>query len=141
FLFGFSAPFAETAVLASYNLRDAWAIMAGFTRGWDQAFDDNNDAIDFLGGVKWAQSRDTTIILNLSAGPQRAGNNSDWRWVFDLVASHTVSDQLALAVNADVGWEDNAGIGGETGKWWGIAGYAGYKLTPELGLNGRIEWF
>jgi len=141
FMFGFAIPFTQTGVLASYNLSDDWSITAGFTRGWDQAFDDNNDAIDFLGEVKWAQSKDTTIILNLSAGPQRTNDNSDWRWLLDLVASHTVSDQLAIAVNADFGWEQNAAIGGGTGKWWGIAGYAGYKISPELGLNGRIEWF
>jgi len=151
FLFEFSAPFTQTGILASYNLSDDWAIMAGITRGWDQAFEDNNSAIDFLGAVKWAQSKDTTFILNVSAGPQRLDNNDDWRVVLDLVASHTVSDQLAIAVNADFGWEDNAsappsfpppaGFRPDTAIWYGIAGYAGYKISPELGLNGRIEWF
>jgi len=141
FLFGFAIPLTQTGVLASYNLSDDWAIMAGFTRGWDQAFEDNNSAIDFLGAIKWAQSKDTTIILNVSAGPQRANNNDDWRVVLDLVASHTVSDQLAIAVNGDFGWEDNAGVSGDTALFYGIAGYAGYKISPEIGLNGRIEWF
>ena len=141
FLFGFSAPFTQTGILASYNLTDQWSITAGITRGWDQAFDDNNDAIDFLGQVKWAQSKDTTILLNVSIGPQRTNNTSDYRYVLDLVASHTVSDQLALAVNADFGWEQNAAIDGEDAKWWGIAGYAGYKINDNFGLNGRAEWF
>src|SRR5213078_5190987 len=30
---------------------------------------------------------------------------------------------------------------GDSAMWWGIAGYAGYKISPELGLNGRLEWF
>jgi len=151
FLFAFSQPLTHTGILASYNLTDEWAVMAGVTRGWDQAFEDNNSAVDFLGAIKWAQSKDTTIILNVSAGPQRADNNDDWRILLDLVASHTVSDQLAIAVNADFGWEDNAAIRNnasgfpvridDTAIWWGIAGYAGYKISPELGLNGRIEWF
>src|SRR5213079_2004833 len=151
FLFGFSQPLTQTGVLFTYNLTDEWAVTAGFTRGWDQAFEDNNSAIDFLGEVKWAASKDTTVILNLSAGPERAGNNDNWRYLVDLVASHTVSDQLAIAVNADFGWEDNAKVGhnsagfpiltGDSAMWWGIAGYAGYKISPELGLNGRLEWF
>jgi len=147
FLFTFSAPFTQTGILASYNLTDQWSVTAGITRGWDQAFEDNNDAIDFLGQVKWAASKDTTVILNLSVGPQRTNNNDDYRVVVDLVASHTVSDQLAIAVNADFGWEDNASVNssgfltGDTAYWWGIAGYAGYKINDNFALNGRIEWF
>jgi len=141
FLFGFSAPFTHTGILASYSLSDQWSIMAGITRGWDQAFEDNNSAIDFLGGVKWAASKDTTVILNVSAGPQRANNNDDWRFLLDLIVSHTVGDQLAIAANADFGWEDGADSSGDTAMWWGIAGYLGYKISPELGLNGRLEWF
>jgi len=110
FLFGFSQPLTHTGILGSYNLSDDWAIMLGVTRGWDQAFEDNNDALEILGAVKWAQSKDTTFILNVSAGPERAGNNDDWRFLLDLIASHTVSDQLAIAVNADLGWEDGAGV-------------------------------
>src|SRR5436190_3887565 len=105
FLFAFSAPFTQTGIIGSYNLTDQWSITAGVTRGWDQAFEDNNSAIDFLGQVKWAASKDTTVLLNVSIGPQRTNNNEDYRYVLDLVASHTVSDQLAIAVNADLGWE------------------------------------
>ncbi len=141
FLFAFSAPFTQTGILASYNLTDQWSVSAGITRGWDQAFNDNNDAIDFLGQVKWAMDKDTTLLLNVSIGPQRTDNTSDYRYVLDFVGSHTMSDQLAIAVNADFGWEDGASASGDTAYWWGIAGYAGYKLTDEFALNGRVEWF
>jgi len=141
FLFTFSAPFTQTGIIASYNLTDQWSVTGGITRGWDQAFEDNNSAIDFLGQVKWAASKDTTILLNVSVGPQRTNNNDDYRYVLDLVASHTISDQLAIAVNADFGWEDNAAVDGDTAYWWGIAGYAGYKINDNFALNGRVEWF
>jgi len=141
FLFAFSAPFTQTGILASYSLTDQWSITGGVTRGWDQAFEDNNDAIDFLGQVKWAASKDTTLILNVSIGPQRTDNNDDYRYVFDLIGTHAVSDQLTLAVNADVGWEDDAATDGGTGTWYGVAGYVGYKLTDMFTLNGRAEWF
>jgi hypothetical protein len=141
FLFTFGQPLTHTGILGSYNLSDDWAIMFGITRGWDQAWEDNNDAIDFLGGVKWAQSKDTTLILNLSAGPQQADDDDAWRYLFDLVVSHTVGDQLAIAVNADIGFEEDAALDGDDATWYGIAGYAGYKLTDELGLNARAEWF
>lgn len=141
YLFAFSAPFTQTGILASYNLTDQWSITGGITRGWDQAFEDNNSAIDFLGQVKWAMDKDTTLLLNVSIGPQRTNNNDDYRYVLDFVGSRTISDQLAVAVNADFGWEDSAAVDGDTAYWWGIAGYGGYKLTDELGLNGRVEWF
>ena len=141
FLFVFSAPLTQTGILASYNLTDAWSVTAGITRGWDQAFDDNNDAIDFLGQVKWAANKDTTAILNLSIGPQRTNNTSDYRYVLDFVFNTTVSDQLTVAANADFGWEDNAALDGNTAYWYGIAGYGGYKINDNFTLNGRAEWF
>jgi len=69
FLFAFSAPFTQTGILASYNLTDEWSITGGITRGWDQAFEDNNSAIDFLGQVKWAMSKDTTMLLTSALAP------------------------------------------------------------------------
>ena len=141
YLFAFSAPFTHTGLMASYSLTDQWSVMAGFSRGWDQAWEDNNDAIDFIGYVKWAASKDTTLVLNVSIGPERANNNDDYRYVLDLVGTHQVSDQLSLAVNADIGWEDNAALDGDTAMWYGVAGYVGYKLTDMFTLNGRAEWF
>src|SRR5207244_10452730 len=126
-------------ILASYNLTDQWSITAGITRGWDQAFDDNNDAIDFLGEVKWAASKDTTAILNVSIGPQRTDNTSDYRYLLDLVVTTTISDQLSIMGNADFGWEDGASASGDTAYWWGIAGSAGYKLTDNFTLTGTAE--
>jgi hypothetical protein len=141
FLFTFAQPLTHTGIIASYNLNDQWSLSFGITRGWDQAWEDNNDEIDFLGSVKWAQSRDTTLILNFSGGPQRADNDDDWRWLFDLVAAHTVSDQLAIAVNLDIGFEEGAAVDGDDGVFWGIAGYGGFKITDEVGVNARAEWF
>ncbi len=142
-MFGFAIPFTQTGILASYNLTDQWSITGGITRGWDQAFDDNNDAIDFLGQVKFAPSKDQSFILNVSIGPQRANNTSDYRYLLDFVYNTALSDQLSVAVNADFGWEQNAAIDGEDAKWWGIAGYGSYKLTSDgmFTLNGRLEWF
>src|SRR5882724_5196107 len=141
FLFVFSQPLTQTGILASYNLTDAWSITAGITRGWDQAFDDNNSAIDFLGGVKWAANKDTSLILNVSIGPQRTDNSSDYRYLLDFVFNTAISDQFTVGANADFAWEDNAAADGDTAYWWGIAGYAGYKLTDMFALNGRGEWF
>ena len=141
FMFGFAIPFTQTGILGSYNLNDQWSITAGITRGWDQAFDDNNDDIDFLGEVKWAANKDTTAILNVSIGPQRANNNDDYRYLLDLVVTTNISDQLTIMGNADFAWEDNAGLSGQTAYWWGIAGYAGYKINDNFTLNGRVEWF
>ena len=143
FLFGFAIPFTQTGILASYNLTDQWSITGGITRGWDQAFDDNNDAIDFLGQVKFAPSKDQSFILNVSIGPQRANNTSDYRYLLDFVYNTAFSDQLSIAVNADFGWEDHASVSGDRAYWWGIAGYGSYKLTSDgmFTLNGRLEWF
>ena len=51
-----------------------------------------------------------------------------------------MSDQLAIAVNADFAWEKNAAFHGENAKWFGIAGYAALKTPTEPNLLYGAGW-
>jgi hypothetical protein len=141
FLFGFAIPFTHTGIVGFYNLNDQFQLIGGVTRGWEQSLEDNNDEIDGLWGVVWTLSKNTSLAINGTIGPERAGNNDDMRYLFDVILSHKIGDNLTIAVNGDYGWEESGGADGDDGQWYGIAGYASFTITDLFAVNGRIEYF
>jgi hypothetical protein len=141
FLFGFAIPFTHTGVLAFYDVNPNFQIYGGVTRGWEQSLEDNNDAIDGLAGLTWKINDKTALLVNASVGPQRGDSNDDYRYLIDAIFSVQVSDQLQLAVNADYGWEENAGADGDDASWYGAAVYATYKVSDMFAVNARAEYF
>lgn len=141
YLFGFAIPFTNTGVLGIYPITDKVTVTAGITRGWEQSLEDNNDSIDFMGQVKWVASDKVTLYFNGITGPEQTDNDSNYRTVLDGIATIAVSDELSLAVNGDFGWEADAAADGGSALWYGVAGYAGYKISDYFTLNGRVEWF
>src|SRR5205085_3196495 len=59
--FGFGIPFTHTGVLATYAIGDKLTVNGGFSRGWEQSTNDNNGAIDVLGGVAYTLSDEVSI--------------------------------------------------------------------------------
>jgi hypothetical protein len=141
YLFGFAIPFTHTGILGTYSFNDEWSVTAGVTRGWEQSWEDNNEALDFLGQVKWVASKQTTFILNVVSGPEQADNEDNWRTVIDLIVSHTINDKWSVGFNADYGWEQDATAGGADAQWYGVAGYVAFVCNDQVTLNGRAEWF
>jgi hypothetical protein len=142
FSFVFGIPLTQTGVLFTYPLNDKWTVTAGFTRGWNQATNDDNGAIDFLGEVKYAMSKQLNFTFNVSAGPQIANDNSDYLYLVEGIAAYTPDNsKWTFALDALFAGEDHAATNGDTGYWYGITGYAGYTLNKYVTLNGRLEWF
>jgi hypothetical protein len=143
-------PFTHTGALGIINLSDAFTFQGGITRGWDQATEDNNGDIDFIGQLKWVVNPKATLYLNGITGDEQADTApgtpglDGYRTVFDIVGSYQASDQLALSFNGMYAFEPQTGDlgdGGGTGQWYGFAGYASYKVADPLTLNVRGEWF
>ena len=143
YLFGYAIPFTHTGLLATYQATDKLAVNAGITRGWDTALEDNNDTVDFLGGLTYTVSDRTTLTANLVTGPDQPGDNGNWRSVLDLILSTTVSENLTVAVNGDYGYEADSdfSVSGSDAQWFGLAGYLSQKLNDQCTLNGRLEYF
>jgi hypothetical protein len=154
FLFGYAIPFTHTGVLAKYNFTESMNATFGVVRGWDQAADDNNDDPSYIGQIAYtynpgaAGSEPYNIILTGITGPEQTDSQGNYRTLIDLIVSHKVSDQLTLAVNADLGYEDDVGdsfdedsADGDDAWWYGVAGYAQYAWSEQISVNGRIEWF
>lgn len=146
YLFGFAIPFTQTGVTGEYKINDDWMIDAGVTRGWNQTFKDNNSVVDFLGSLTWTPQQSDELkkwkfIANLSEGPQRTHDNSNWWTVVDLQAIYTASTELTLAANADYGDAPGRANVGGTDQWYGIAGYADLTLNEYFTTNLRLEYY
>ncbi len=133
--FSYGIPFTQTGILASYNFMPNLTTTAGFTRGWNQTLYDNNSAIDFLGQVIYKPNDKLTLTGNLSLGPQATGDNAHWWFVPEVIGSYQVSDNLN--VTADLLY----GLANALTQWYGVAGYAGYKINSYVTANGRLEFY
>jgi hypothetical protein len=140
FLFNFAIPLTHTGSMATYGIDQNWSASVAVVRGWDQSLEDNNDSHAYIGSVAYTGEK-IGGVLTLIAGPEQTDDESDWRYVFDFVLTYSEGDNLKLALNADWGSENNAGINGDDAQWWGVAGYAIYDINEYLAAVGRLEWF
>jgi hypothetical protein len=140
FLFGI-VPFAHTGVLGTYEIGDNLSVSFGLSRGWDQALEDNNDAIDAIGVVAYTVDDKTSLTFSFTTGPEQDDNNGRYRTALDFIGTRQVNDELTLAVNATYVFDAQAGQDGDDAQTYGVAGYIGYELCPCATLNGRLEWF
>ncbi|HZZ45032.1 MAG TPA: outer membrane beta-barrel protein [Tepidisphaeraceae bacterium] len=141
YLFGYAIPFKHTGAEVYWNATDKLTIMVGVTRGWEESLKDDNRVLDYVGQAKYVFSDKLTGYLNFTAGPEKATNNDDTRVVLDAILQYAVTDKFSVAANADYGWEEDDQPGNNTGEWYGLAMYAGYKINDPLTLNIRGEWF
>jgi hypothetical protein len=140
--FGFGIPFTHTGVIATYALNDKISLTGGFTRGWEQSTKDNNGSIDFLGSMAYTFSDEVKLTVNASVGPQQAHNSSRYRYDFEGILAYTPKkSDWTFAGDGVFAWEDHAALSGSRAYWYGVTGYAGYKVCDMVTVNGRAEWF
>jgi hypothetical protein len=137
YLFGAIA-FTHIGAMATYVINDRLTFDVGISRGWDDALEDKNDAMDLLGKVSYQLTPQTSLIWVMSAGPERAGDNGVWRTTLNGIINHQVNDDLKLG--GEGLWVLD---GGMESSWYGIAGYAQYRPcgSRHVALNLRGEWF
>lgn len=137
----YAEPFTHTGMLAMYDLNDCWSFSGGFDRGWDQ-WEDNNDELSFLGGLKWTSwDERTSLAMSMTLGKEDdAGENT--RRLYSFVFTRQLTDRLQYVFQTDLGNEDNAGWqAGEDAEWYGFVNYFLYELNPCWSAGLRYEWF
>jgi hypothetical protein len=144
--YGYTVPQLVTGALAEYKLTDQLALLGGFHRGW-LMFEDTNDTLDFMGGVKWASEDQTTkIAYAVSVGPQDppADFNSipgdQNRFVYSLVVQQKLFERLQYVLVQNLGTEENAPTTGAVAEWYGLNQYFLYAINPRWSANLRVEW-
>jgi hypothetical protein len=84
-----------------------------------------------------------SIYLNTIHGAEQAGEEGDYRHVFDGILQVRPSDRVTLAANVDYGAEADVASGDSVSDavWWGGALYARAQLGERTYLSLRIESF
>ncbi len=144
--YGYTVPQLVTGALGEYKIGEQLAIQAGFHLGW-LMFEDTNDTLDFMGGVKWSSCDERTkIAYAISVGPQDPpadfnGIPGDQnRFVYSLVIQQKIGERLQYVAVHNLGTEKNAPVAGNTAEWYGINQYLLYTINPCWQANLRAEW-
>ncbi|MGA2256560.1 MAG: outer membrane beta-barrel protein, partial [Thermoguttaceae bacterium] len=117
-----------------------WSVQGGLHRGWSQ-FEEDNPAVDFLGGFRWRSGdRRTTVSYTLSTGPQDVGSAENG-FVYSLVIQEKLGPRSQYVLVHDLGVENNALPGGTTADWYGLNQYYIYTLNSQCAACVRAEWF
>ncbi len=159
-LYNNAIPFTHTGLKAGYDLTDKLYAAVYVVNGWD-SFVDNNSAKSFGWYLSYAPTDKAFVSLAGIHGAegwdaekgdplpdQRSSSTSGLTQMLDLVASYQLTDKLKFMFNADWGIAEDAGIDiengvatGDTGHWWGLAGYAIYDFTDSVQGVVRCEYF
>lgn len=140
FQFGYAEPVTHTGLKASYAFSDSVSALALVANGWD-VVKDNNSSKSLGAGLTVTPGPAATFSVAYLYGPEQAGNSSDNRGLFNVIATLKPSDTVTVGFNLDWGTEQGLTPGGGTATWWGVTGYLRTNLSKSLALVFRAEHF
>lgn len=137
-----SEPFTHTGVLATYAPGDELKVYAGWTLGWDSAFDQFGGGSNFLGGFETQLSDGVTFAYLLTAGNfgYRSGNESGY--AHGTYVTLELSDSLEYGVYS--AYVDSDGSYGDPNvplEDVSVVNYLFYTINDCWSLGGRVEWW
>ena len=147
----YGKPFTHTGLLATTRmLDDTAAFSAGFTRGWDN-FEDEDDDLSILAGFRF-ELEGNWVSLNVHTGDDhhyldgtgtpRSGNIT----VTTLRYKRQLGEKATYMLQGDLGYgeamqtHDTTGILSEA-RWYGITNYLLYDFGERISAGTRVEWF
>jgi len=142
--YGYTVPQLVTGALGTYQLDREWSVSAGFHRGW-MMFEDINNDLDFMGGVKWEScDKRSSLAYAVSVGPQDPAGAQD-RFVYSLVLKHQFTKKFQYVLVHNLGIENDAVGRPQQGvrqdaEWYGINQYFLYTINPCWSAGLRFEW-
>jgi hypothetical protein len=145
----YGEPFTHTGALAIYKVNDGLSVTGGVHRGWENWEDDENDELDFIGGVTFSSSdKKTSLALALTAGEEPSAIGFGDRTMYSIVFSHKFGcDRWTYVFQQDTGWQDDAVVTADPldpvqdAEWYGINQYLFYQLNCCWSAGFRFEWF
>ena len=136
----YGEPFTHTGALLSYDINDWISVTGGAVNGWDN-FRQQPGAWDFLGGVTFAPTDDTSLAISLISGDTNETDNINTT-MYSVVLSHNFTDKFHYVLQHDFGvYQNGATNGGQNADWYGVNQYFTYDINDKLGAGIRAEWF
>ena len=138
---GYGEPLLVTGVNANYKLSEQWAVDAGFHRGW-MRWEDNNDTLDFMGGLTWTSSnKNTKLRFMVDAGPQDDAGVED-QFVYSLMWDQTFTKRLRYALQHVYGFTNDGDLfSNRDAEFYSLVNYLYYQINPCWAAGLRLEWF
>lgn len=138
-LFSWAIPYFHAGIRASYPVSSSLTVMAHVVNGWNTMVD-NNGSKSVGVTLSYTVLPSTSFIFNWMGGREQPAGPSDVgpKDVFDLTLAHQLTDDFALALNADYGQEK---LVTGTPHWKGVALYGRYGLNSTSALTLRAEVF
>jgi hypothetical protein len=138
--FQYSEPFTNTGMLARYTGSAGVSLLGGFTRGWNN-WEDNNDDLDVIAGLNWTSpNQRNSVSLAVTSGPQDDDGLHD-RTVASVVLDHAIGCRWNYVSHLDFGFENNAAAGGQDAEWYGFVNYLVCDWNQFWSFGVRQEWF
>ena len=139
---GYYDPVLVTGLQAEYKLNDNWTAIGGFNQGW-QLFENPNDTLNFLGGVKWASDdKKKSLSVMMMAGPTMTF--AGFHDVDNLIAVYTrqISECTWFGSQVTVGRENDGSVinPGQDDTWYGFEMILTRKLNEKWSAGVRYEW-
>jgi hypothetical protein len=141
FVFGSGYPFTHTGALFTFDPCSAVTVTAGVTRGDEQSFKDNNDAVSFLGSVNWVINKQMALYVANSTGPEQPDNNSDYRTTWDATFYWQATDRCKFLANGYFLYDGAGAADGGSGYLYSLALLGSYDMCKEATFKVRGEYF
>ncbi len=139
----YAEPFTHTGVVAFVPMSPQLRMHGGFTQGWNN-WEDVNNQLGFLGGFDFTRSDGrSSLALTIHAGREDDLGEND-RFAYSLVYQHHLSGCVTYVFQHDFGTEQGAELqrnGLDTARWYGINQYLMVNMTPTSSVGLRVEWF
>ena len=129
-----SEPFTHTGVLSTYEMTEKLTIYAGWTAGWDTAFESVDGGSNWLGGFSYQVTDDLKFTYQSTAG--NFGAIGDQGYQHSIVVDASLTEKLTYVFQQDYQRVESTGLDAV-----GINQYLLYSLNDCYGVGGRMEWW
>jgi hypothetical protein len=141
FVFGSGYPFTHLGGLFTFDVTHDVTITAGITRGDEQGFKDNNDAVSFLGSVNWVINKQMALYLANSTGPEQPNDNSHYRTTWDATFYWQPTERCKFLANGYFLYDAAGAANGDGGYLYSFALLASYDMCKEATFKVRGEYY
>jgi hypothetical protein len=136
-LFIYAIPVTHTGLMASYTLFDVITLSCYLVNGWDNTLD-NNRAKTLGLSLGITPTPQLSGLVNFMAGPEQDNNDSDWRFLIDVVVTAKPIKDLTIIVSGDYGHETAQG---KEASWHGVNLISKYDILSWFGVGMRLGYF
>ena len=142
-LFSYGMPFWHTGARFGFDaVPETLETSFYIYNGWNSLYNANRSHT-FGFQTKWKASKNTTLVYNVIAGPERTDSDGDWKIVHDLNSTIVLSDSTTLGMNFLYGSEENAPVGSirRNAIWYGGLATLKIALSDKSYISPRYELY